>query len=44
MSHPKGQIPFGGFAIVSCAPCDGAQNEPLLKYPCGQLPVAQAIN
>src|SRR6516165_3934192 len=25
-------------AIVSCAPDDGMQNEPLAMYPCGQLP------
>jgi hypothetical protein len=25
-------------AIVSCVPDDGVQNEPLVMYPCGQLP------
>src|SRR5262249_26985081 len=28
----------GGLAIVSCVPDDGVQNEPLVMYPCGQLP------
>jgi hypothetical protein len=23
--HPHGQLPFGGLAIASCAPCDGVQ-------------------
>jgi hypothetical protein len=31
-------VPLLGLGIASCAPGDGAQNEPLLMYPCGQLP------
>jgi hypothetical protein len=36
--QPNGHEPFAGFAIASCACCDGTQNEPLDVYPCGQLP------
>jgi hypothetical protein len=31
-------VPLLGLGIASYAPGDGAQNEPLLMYPCGQLP------
>jgi hypothetical protein len=39
---PGGQVPFAGFAMASCASCDGTQNDPDDVQPCGHEPPGPA--